>query len=326
MSDLRLKLLKLLHENKGQYISGSKMSTELGVSRTAIWKHIKELKIKGYDIDSRSNRGYSLISVTNKIVPEEILLGLKTDYIGQEISFFEEIDSTNKKAKMLAVKDAKRGTVVIAERQNGGKGRLDREWYSPPNSGLWFSLILRPDFKPDKAPLLTVTASLAVVVVLERYGLEVEIKWPNDILINGKKVCGILSEMSADMDKINYAIVGIGINVNQKEFPDYLREIATSIRMNIGKKIDRNKLLQKILLSFTGYYNMLLKDENERIIDIWQQRLNIVNQNIEISSKGKLHKGKAVGVSKKGELLVKEKDRIISFWAGDATFVKGKNK
>ncbi len=326
MNKLRLHLLKLLHENKGQYISGEKMSIELGVSRTAIWKHIKELREKGYEIDSRSNRGYALLAVADKIVPEEIYLNLKKGNLGQEIRYFNRVVSTNKKTKMMAVEGEKDGTIVIAEEQTAGRGRLGREWFSPPGTGLWFSLLLRPNFKPEKAPLLTVVASLAVADALECYGIKAAIKWPNDILINGKKVCGILSEMSADLDKINYAIIGIGINVAQKDFPDFLTEIATSLFMVTGVKVNRNRLLQQIISSFKSYYDLLLTDKTHKLINFWQKKLNIINKTIEIKSKGELYRGKAIGVSEKGELLLEYKNRVISFWAGDATLVKRKNK
>ncbi len=319
MNKLRLRLLKILHDNKGQYISGEDISNRLRVSRTAIWKHIKILRDNGYNIDSRSKCGYTLLKVPDKIIPEEILLDLPTEYIGQNIRLFERIDSTNKKAKILAEKGIEKGAIVIAEEQCEGKGRLGREWYSPPGTGLWFSLILKPDFKPDKAPFLTIVASLAVVDVLGKYKLNPEIKWPNDILLADKKVCGILSEMSAELDRINYAIIGIGINVNQKVFPDYLKNTATSVRINFGDRINRNVFLKKLLISFAYYYDLLLTEERKKLLSIWEKKLNLLNKNIKIKSRGASCRGRAIGVSEKGELLVKTQDGLKSFWAGDAT-------
>ncbi len=320
MKENIIKLLKLLHKNQGEFISGESISQNLGVTRTTIWKYIQELRDKGYKIDSRSNRGYSLIKSTRNIIPEEVFLGLDTELIGKNISFFTELNSTNEKAKKLAWEGAEAGTVIIADKQVAGKGRLGREWFSPPGTGLWFSIILRPDFSPERAPFLTIIASLAVAEALGDCNLKPRIKWPNDILLNGKKVCGILSELVADLGEINYAIVGIGLNVNQNQFSEQLKEKATSLKIITAQRVDRVKLLQNILSSFEKFYQLLLRGEDNKILELWKDQLNILDTSIVINSNGKTYHGTVVDISSRGELMIRnEENEIMSFWAGDAS-------
>lgn len=317
-----VRLLELLHKHEGEYISGENISRDLGVSRTTIWKYIRKLRKKGYQIDSKSNLGYLLVKSSPNIIPEEVFLGLDTEEIGESIKYFAEIDSTNEKAKLLVRDGAKAGTVVIADKQNLGKGRLGREWFSPSGTGLWFSIILRPNFSPERAPFLTIIASLAVAEALNDLKLNAAIKWPNDILLQKKKVCGILSELSADLGGINYAIVGIGLNVNQDEFPEKIKDKATSLKIITGQKKDRVKLLQKILNTFERFYHLLLQEKDDKILELWKAKLNILNTSVAIKSSGKVFRGTAIDVSSRGELMVKNKEgEILSFWAGDASVI-----
>ena len=213
------KVLSLLRD-KEDYISGENMSKELGVTRASIWKTIKKLKEEGYKIESSTKKGYKLIDSPNVITAPEVSEHIKTETLGKEIKYYSEIGSTNEEAKKLARDNAKEGTLVIADKQVSGKGRLGKVWDSPRGTGIWMSLILRPHIMPSEAGQLTLIAGLNMCEAIEKItGLKAEIKWPNDIIINSKKVCGILTEMSAELEQIKYVIVGIGVNVNNSHFP-----------------------------------------------------------------------------------------------------------
>lgn len=321
MNKLNLKLLKLLYGNKEEYISGEKISNKLGVSRTTIWKHINVLRKKGYIIDSSPNKGYYLQKTPVDIIAEEVYLGLKTDFI-KDIKVYSQLNSTNEKAKELARAGSDTNTVIIAEEQLAGKGRLSRTWYSPKDTGLWFSLVLRPEILPEQAPFLTIIASLAVVTALKKLKFAPVIKWPNDILLEGKKVCGILSELSANLGGINFAVVGVGLNVNQKSFPAELTE-ASSLYLLGEKKLDRIKLLQSILNAMARYYQRLLAGDDSKLLKEWKGYLNILNKKVTIYSSKKVYQGIVIDISQKGELLLKdEQGKTHSFWAGDVSLRK----
>ncbi|NLK01318.1 MAG: biotin--[acetyl-CoA-carboxylase] ligase, partial [Clostridia bacterium] len=211
---MRARILGILQEGGSAYISGEKISEILGVSRSAVWKHIENLREEGYEIDSATKKGYKLISVPDILFPQEISPGLDTKRLGKSLRHFHVLDSTNEYARVLAEEGAKEGTVVIAEQQKKGRGRMDRPWFSP-RGGIWFSVIFRPPFRPHRAPGITLVSTAAVTNALSIItGLEPLIKWPNDIYIEGRKVGGILTEMRAEMDRIHYIIQGIGINAN----------------------------------------------------------------------------------------------------------------
>ncbi|MFW5986528.1 MAG: biotin--[acetyl-CoA-carboxylase] ligase, partial [Halanaerobiales bacterium] len=289
---------------------------------TAVWKYIKKLREAGYEIDSRSSRGYRMKKIPDKLMPEEIILGLDDYNSGWNVRTYSSVDSTNDKARKLIEEGAGEGTVVVAERQTKGRGRRGRGWFSPPGTGLWFSVVTEPDFSPEKSPLLTVAALLAVHDSLLEQGFSATVKWPNDILLESKKVCGILSELILQPDTINFAIIGIGINVNQEDFPSALRERATSLRKVSSEKVGRVNLLQSILNEFVFYYN-LLPDKQEQLVSCWKERLQLLGQKIVIESGGKKYRGIAVDISCRGELLLKDnRGDILSFWAGDTSLVK----
>ncbi|MFW6035036.1 MAG: biotin--[acetyl-CoA-carboxylase] ligase [Halothermotrichaceae bacterium] len=329
MNKIDLEILKLLHKNKNSYLSGQKISDKLNVSRTTIWKHIKDLRNKGYQIESITNKGYSLVDIPDKITAEEIKLGLKTDIIAQEIYVFDSLSSTNEKAKQLAGEGKSGGTVIMAEEQTAGRGRLGRKWYSPPGSGLWCSLLVRPDINPTRAPFLTIVAALALEDALYKIDEEftifkdkndLMIKWPNDILWNDKKICGILSELNADIDKIKYAVIGIGVNVNQDSFPDELEDKAVSLKEISGKKISRNKVAQTLLTVFEKYYKKLLDKDYNQLLLKWKDKLNIIKKNIDVYADDKVYSGEVVDISDKGELVIKDNiGNIHRFWAGDVS-------
>jgi len=320
-----LKILEFLHQNKDSYISGQQLAKELGVSRTAIWKHINNLRDVGYQIESSSKKGYQLISCPENLIAEEVRRGLNCQEIGREILVFPVLDSTNIKAKELGRKGYPDGTVIIAEEQNNGKGRMGRDWYSPGRTGLWFSILLRPEIPPIRAPFLTIIASIAVVKAIKRIdtGIKPEIKWPNDILIQGKKVCGILSELSADLGKIKYTVVGIGINVNQKNFPTGLLDKASSLKKHTGYRIDRTVLMRSVLEFFERGYQQLELQEYNRILDEWKSYLKIVGREVFVYNGSEKVEGKVIGISSQGELILQDKNGTNHyFWAGDVSLRK----
>ena len=229
---MRARILKLLRQQSQDYLSGEEISRQLAVSRTAVWKHIQELKNHGYEIEAHPRKGYRLKSRPDLLLPEEIRAGLATQLLGKQIVHFYDTSSTNNEAKRLAADDAIEGTIVVSEAQTLGRGRLNRGWFSPPGGGVWVSVILRPPFPPQEAPKCTLMAAVATVeAIREASGLNCGIKWPNDILWQGRKLVGILTEMSAEMDAINFVVLGIGINVSLQEsdFHEELRKLERNI-------------------------------------------------------------------------------------------------
>ncbi|KNF07823.1 bifunctional ligase/repressor BirA [Gottschalkia purinilytica] len=302
-------IIRILKENEEEFISGQEISNKLNVSRTAIWKYIKLLKEEGYNIDSVSRKGYRLLSSPDIVTYEEIKPFLNTKNIGKKIIHFDSINSTNIKGKALADNGEEEGVVVIAEEQTGGKGRLGRNWVSPKGKGIWMSIILRPNIDPMDATKITQIAAASVYTGLEEIGIESHIKWPNDIVLNGKKICGILTEMSGEMIKINYLVVGIGINANidYNDFPKEVREKATSIKEELGKEVSRKQIIGNILNNFEKLYNEFLEKGNiESSIKICRDRSILIGKKIKIISKGKEIERLAVDITDTGELIVKD--------------------
>lgn len=251
---MKKKVLEILLNNN-DYISGESISNSLGVSRTSIWKHIKKLKDEGYNINSISNKGYKLIDSPHNLYKEEINKYLNTSFMGTEYLYFHSIDSTNLFCKSN-YKTLSSGTVISCEEQTCGKGRLDRVWHSPVNKGLYFSILLKPDLELKDAPKLSIVISTAICNVLRSYDLDAYIKWPNDIILNSKKICGILSEIVGDMYSINALIIGIGINVNhtKEDFTDDISSKASSLYLESNVKYNRAKMLGDIINLIEKYY------------------------------------------------------------------------
>jgi len=304
-------ILKYLREK--EYISGEVLAQKLGVSRVAVWKQIQKLKNMGYRITSDQNLGYCLLSRPDLLLPQEIQRGLSTNYIGKEIFYFPKLKSTNIIAKEKALHRAEginEGTVIIAERQSAGKGRLGRKWFSP-EGGIWLSIILYPRLSPSYISRITLMTAVVVVKVIEKCTqIKTQIKWPNDILINNKKVCGILTEMSAELDIINWVVVGIGVNVNIKrqEFPKDIRERTTSLKEVLGKEISRVKLVQIFLQEFEKYYGLLKKKESFTILNEWKLRSHTLGKKIKVNIGEKIVTGEAIDISEEGALILKKKD------------------
>ena len=223
---MKSEILRLLKESN-DYISGQQLCDRFHVSRTAVWKAIEQLKKEGYEIEAVRNRGYRLLDSPDIMSETEIKSLMETEWAGKEVLYFDEIDSTNNRAKELGEKDGTHGTLLVADRQVAGKGRRGRVWESPKGISIYMTILLRPQLIPTKAPMLTLVMAQSVAEgIRDVTGMEVGIKWPNDIVMNKKKVCGILTEMSTEIDYINYVVIGVGINVNQKSFDEELKDKA----------------------------------------------------------------------------------------------------
>ena len=312
-------ILKYLQKHN-DYVSGEELSEQLMVSRTAVWKHVNTLRSAGYAIESVTNRGYRLISSPDQITPELILSGLETKTLGKTVFSFDSIDSTNAQAKRQALSGAPNGSLFIAERQTGGKGRLGRAWESPSGTGLWFSVLLRPDSLPVQVTGITLLAGLAVCrAIRKQTKAPAKIKWPNDIVIGSKKVCGILTEMAAEIDRIEYVVVGIGINVNMENFPDELSVKATSLRMECGWPVARAGLLQEILKQFEE----ILCDDIDRpeaILAEYKTLCVSLNRTVGFTRNEEPVTATAVDISPAGELIVRCEDgSLLSINAGEVS-------
>lgn len=317
---MRSKILELLRSKHGKCISGAEIASQLGVSRTAIWKHINELKSAGYHIESKARSGYCLLECPDKLLPELVKHNLSTSFIGQNVISYEDIPSTNNEAKVLAAQGAVEGTVVVSEAQSTGKGRLERSFFCP-TGGLWFSVILRPDFLPQEAPKCTLMAAVAVARAMRDMGLDAGIKWPNDIYCQGRKLTGILTEMSAEMDRINYLVVGIGINANipLESFPEDIRNKAGSISGILGHDIDRVVFLQKILTYMENLYVDVLKNGFDWALDQWREYSITLGQLIDVVGVQEKFAGVAEDIDEDGALLVRTDTGLRRVLAGDVS-------
>lgn len=309
---MKKEILKLLKKNRNVFVSGGKISESFGVSRTAVWKCINQLKEEGYEIESISKRGYRLLCCPDKLTCEEIEEGLKTEKLGRNIIYFNSLESTNAEAKKIAAKDAVHGTVVISEEQTNGKGRRGRSFISPRGKGIWMSIIMKPNIDPMKVALLTQIAAAAVNLALEDMGIESLIKWPNDIIINNKKVCGILTEMSCELTMVNYVVLGIGINVNVEshDFDEEIRKVATSLKIEMGETVDRKVLLAGILNNLEVLYkNYVDRDDIKKPISICREKSILIGREIRVIKKGIAIKARALELKQDGSLVVQYEDK-----------------
>lgn len=320
---MRKEILELLRQAGNQYISGEEIAGRLGVSRTAVWKHIRELRDSGYEIVSQSRSGYSLKEAPDRLLASEIQHNLNTKCIGSNFICHDSIASTNDEAKTLALNGAIEGTVVVAEQQNGGKGRLDRKFFSPPGKGIWFSVILRPPFLPQEAPKCTLLAAVAVARAMQEFNLQANIKWPNDIMFENKKLVGILTEMNAEMERINYIVIGIGINVNimPEEFPQDIRDTATSLAIMKGEKLPRVKFFQAVLRALDALYLEVLADGFCVVMQEWRKYSITLGQKVRVigARDGEVFLGTAADIDAEGALLVETENGCRRVLAGDVS-------
>lgn len=325
---MRSQILNLLKQANNKFLSGEELAESLNVSRTAIWKHIKALRDSGYDIESVPRSGYRLISSPDLLSAAEIKTSLPTKLLGSDIKYFDSVDSTNTQAKKFA-QDALDGTIIISEEQCGGRGRLSRSFFSPKYKGIWFSVILKPNVLPQEAPKFTLLAAVAIAdAIKDVTGVKVGIKWPNDILYNGKKLVGILTEMNAEMERINYIIIGMGINVNiaKDEMPEDIRQIATSLSQITNKEVSRLTLLNSILSHLEELYTIALSEGFEPIFDLWRNYSITLNQHINVIGTNETFEGIAVDIDNDGALLVNINGQIKRVLAGDVSIRPVQNR
>ena len=309
---MKTEILRYLKEADG-YISGQELCERFQVSRTAVWKVVRQLEAEGYEIEAVRNRGYRLKTAGDILSQAEILSSIRGSWAGREILYLDEVDSTNTAAKKAAENGAVHGTLVVSERQTGGKGRRGRAWDSPRGTGIFMTLILRPNMAPVHASMLTLVAALAVADgIRECTGAESLIKWPNDIVMSGKKICGILTEMSADPDCINYVAVGIGINVNMEEFPEEIRGVAASIFTETGKKTKRSLLISAVMAAFERYYEVFMKTTDmSGLLEDYNGKLANCGRTVRVLDPAGEYSGTAIGIVREGELLVEMEDTTV---------------
>lgn len=305
------KLAKRLIEANGEAVSGQQLAEEFGISRTAIWKHIKELEEKGYAIESVKKKGYRIVSIPDTLEPLAIQTGLKTKHIGQNIDYVESCSSTQIIAHKLAQEGAPGGTVVLTETQTAGRGRMARKWDSAAGKGVWMSVILRPDVVPQKAPQFTLVTAVAVVRAIEEVTkLQPKIKWPNDILLNGKKCTGILTELQSDADGIQALIIGIGLNINQEktDFDPEIQAIATSLKMESGDTVSRQKLVQSLLYYLEIYTQMYIEEGFGLLKVMWESYSTTIGHPIRARMTNQTLEGIAEGITEDGVLQLRTAD------------------
>ena len=302
---MKSEILAALRSADG-YVSGQELCEKFGVSRTAVWKAINQLKQAGYEIEAVQNKGYHIVSSPDILSRTELESNRKTTWVGEEIHYFDSTDSTNTRAKRLAEDGAVHGTLVVADEQTGGRGRRGRVWESQKGVSIYMSLVLKPEIEPNHASMLTLITAMAVAGGIEKTtGLECKIKWPNDIVIHRKKVCGILTEMSTQMDYINYIVIGIGINVQNESFPEEIGEVATSLRIESGKKQNRAAIIEAVWEEFEKYYDIYLKTEDmQGLVGEYDQKLANMNKQVRVLDPKDPYEGTARGITPKGELIV----------------------
>ncbi len=325
-----LEALKLSLETGG-YISGEILSGKLHISRSAIWKHVNNLKRDGYKIASVTSKGYKLESVPDLLLPDELMPGLNTKMVGREIKYYSEISSTNEEGRRSAELGASDGTVIIAETQTSGRGRRGRAWASP-QGGVWVSIILRPNIPPEHAPILTLLTGVAVARTIKlATNLTATLKWPNDVRINGNKVCGILTEISAEPDMINYVVIGLGINANitADKFSKDIRDQVTSLELELEHIVDRVEFTQLLFEEFEKYYLKFCCGDRQvipEVLNAWRQLSDTLGREVKIETINGAITGRATDIAEDGALLVlAENGEVSRIIAGDCIYLNNRN-
>jgi len=319
--NMKTKIIHFLKEAQG-YLSGEEISHDLKISRAGIWKYMQELRKEGYDIVAVPHLGYRLMSCPDKLLPSEIQSGLETETLGKNIKYFDSLASTMDIAFQLGVEGADEGTVVCAESQTKGKGRLGRSWASPKGKGIYMSVILRPSVAPADAAKLTLLSAVATCEAIEKlFNVKAKIKWPNDILVNNKKIAGILTELSAEMDRVRFVVIGIGVNVNASL--SQLPPNATSIRNETGQKGSRIRLLQEILRSLEYWYGGVSEHGFNAVIDRWKRLSSTLGQRVRVADLTGDVEGEAIDLDEYGGLIIKGRNGLtVKRMTGDVVQVE----
>ncbi len=317
---MKTEIIKLL-KHTDNYVSGQEICEQFGVSRTAVWKVMNQLKEEGYEIESVPKKGYRLLNEPDVLSKSELLSRVTTEWAGRTVYYFDETGSTNNDVRRLMAEGAPHGTLAVADKQTAGKGRRGRTWISPAGANIFMSLGLRPEISPDKASMLTLVMALAVCdAIRETTKSDARIKWPNDIVINGRKVCGMLTELEAELDCIHSVVVGIGINVNQTQFAPEIAQTATSLFMESGRKVIRALLVERVMHYFEKYYAVFLqKGDLSGLKEAYNERLVNLNTGVRVLDPKGEYDGIARGIDEKGQLLVEREGRIISVYAGEVS-------
>jgi len=315
-------ILNALKNRPGAFVSGEELSRLIGVSRTAVWKEIEKLRAEGYKILAQPHSGYQFVSIPDRLTAQELSWRLATKQIGRRIHAYETTDSTMGVAQRLASAGEPEGSVVVAEAQGKGRGRMGRTWISPKGKGIYLSVILRPDLQLMEIPKITLVAAVAVAQAVESVtGLKPEIKWPNDLLIGGKKIAGILTELNAELNRINYVVVGIGLNVNTPA--DKLPAHGTSLAEELEKKVDRLELARALLSHLDRTYAQFLQDGIAPILEDWRRFAGFLGRRVRVALEGRTLDGQAVDVDASGALLVRTDTGLVeSVSAGEVLVVR----
>jgi len=306
---------------RGTFVSGEDVARKLGVSRTAIFKRIRVLRSAGYSIKSVQGKGYRLLPRFDGLLPLEIRIKSRSTIFGRKIITLESVDSTQNYARKIADAGAPEGAVIVALEQRAGKGRMSRAWLSP-KGGLWFTLLLRPSAPMGELYKLTLLFGVSVARALESYGLKPCLKWPNDVLVNGKKICGILLETSGEPDRVDYVLVGIGLNVNfsSRDLPEDIRSSSTSVYDVLNRRVDRADLLCQILKNSESLYLSAAKEGFKKVIDAWRSMPCTIGRTVTVQSFGGSISGRAVDIDDDGSLILETKDGRKKVYSGDVFF------
>jgi BirA family biotin operon repressor/biotin-[acetyl-CoA-carboxylase] ligase len=317
-------VLAFLAEAVDDFVSGEAISDKLGLTRAAVWKHVEALRGQGYRIEAVPARGYRLAAVPDRLTPLELRPLLNTHDVGRVVHWFEEIGSTNDRAKELADDGAEHGAVVIAEAQTAGRGRRGRNWASPPRRNLYFSVVLRPDLPPARAPELTLVGSVALCDALRQAGVQAGIKWPNDLLVSGRKIAGILTELAAEPDKVDWVVLGAGVNVNarREDFPEEVRREATSLFLERGQPAPR---VLFAAACFTALETWLDRHDEEGfgvIREAWRERSVTLGREVLVTVDGRELAGVAEDIDETGALLVRTAAGLERVLSGDVQLLR----
>ena len=318
-----LKVLTFLKTHNTEYLSGQDLSDVLKISRVAVWKHIKKIQSLGYTVESKQKEGYKLTKNSDLLLPWEIISGIKTKKIGQQAYYFDVIDSTQNQALKMANESKNHGTIIIAEKQTGGKGRSGRRWISP-KGGIWISIILQPKLDISIITLFPIAASLALSYAIEKTcKISPELKWPNDLTVKGKKLAGMLVDASFESNRIVSLVLGVGINfnVNVKEIEKILKNTPNYYGVaSLNKQKNKTtaiKLIQSFLLELEKIYELLNTKQTKKIISEWTKRSSTIGKNVEIDTINRKIKGEAIKIDHNGALLIRNKDKIDKIITGD---------
>ena len=320
-------VLAFLAEAGDEFVSGEAISDKLGLSRAAVWKHVNALRSQGYRIEAVPARGYRLLEIPDRLGELEVRPLLNTHDVGQALHWYEEVGSTNDVAKELADEGALHGEVVIAERQSAGRGRRGRSWSSPPRKNLYLSVVLRPDLPPARAPEVTLLAAVAVCQAVRRAGVaSAAIKWPNDVLASGRKLAGVLTEMAAEVERVQWLVVGIGVNVNAAadDFPDELRELATSLLIERGDPVPRALFAAALLTALEEWLDRHAVEGFAPVRAAWREMSDTLGREVRVRVGSADLVGLAEDVDETGALLVRTASGLERVVAGDVEMLRGR--